>query len=407
MNPFFKDMTLYFEFLRVVNKALEHGADIGECIHTAQQIKEGSVLETCASWQAEWEKLAQRIHRIADECLAKGHRVSARDAYLRAAEYYRAAEFFLHSPEHADDPGMLELSGTWHACFNKARVLFDPPFESVAIPYEGNTLPAYFIRGNPKGRRAPTLILNTGFDGTAEEQVLEFGFDAARRGYNCLCFEGPGQGQVVRRQKLYFRPDWEKVVTPLVDYLLTRKEVDAKRIVLYGISMGGYLAPRAAAYEHRLAACIANGGILDFFDVNTAGFNISREERIKLIRTQPAELDKLVRQVMLQSLQVHWAMNHGPWVFGVKTAGAYFEKLLAYTLADCAGQIACPTLVIDAEKEHFMAGQARQLYDVLKCPKAMIVFKTDEGADLHCQIGAHLLSNQRIYDWLDETLAKI
>ena len=85
------------------------------------------------------------------------------------------------------------------------------------------------------------------------------------RDYNCLTIEGPGQGQVIRKQKLPFRHDWEKVVTPFIDFLLDHKSnvVDCKRIALLGISMGGYLAPRVAAYENRITACIVNDGAID------------------------------------------------------------------------------------------------------------------------------------------------
>ncbi|MCK9910570.1 alpha/beta fold hydrolase, partial [Microbacteriaceae bacterium K1510] len=106
-----------------------------------------------------------------------------------------------------------------------------------------------------------TLLINGGFDSTGEELYLQVVASALQRGYNCLTFEGPGQGAVIREQHIPFRHDWEKVVTPMVDYLESRPEVDPKRIALMGISLGGYLAPRAAAFEHRLAACIANDGM--------------------------------------------------------------------------------------------------------------------------------------------------
>lgn len=103
-------------------------------------------------------------------------------------------------------------------------------------------------------------------DGTAEELYFEIAAAALHRGYHVLAFEGPGQGEALREQNLYFRHDWEKVVTPVVDYLVSRVEVDPARIALIGYSFGGYLAPRAAAFEQRLAACVANGGIYSFFD---------------------------------------------------------------------------------------------------------------------------------------------
>ena len=116
----------------------------------------------------------------------------------------------------------------------------------------------------------PTLLIHGGYDLTGEEQYYETVPDALERGYNCLVFEGPGQGSMIRCQNLPFRPDWENVVTPVVDYALTRIEIDPKRIILIGKSLGGMLAPRAAAFEHRLAACIAVDGVFSFLPTQYA-----------------------------------------------------------------------------------------------------------------------------------------
>jgi len=225
------------------------------------------------------------------------------------------------------------------------------------------------------------------------------------RGYNCLIVEGPGQGSVVRGQKLYFRPDWERVVTPIIDYALTRKDIDPKRLILYGHSMGGYLIPRAAAYEHRLAACIANGGIFDFFDVIATNLNFkgNREEKEKLL-SEPTKLDEIIMKNTLDNLLSYWVVTHGTWVYGVKTPHEFMQKVILYTLKDCVKNIRCPTLVIDVANEQFCQGQAQTLYDNLTCHKTMLTFNNEEGADLHCQCGALSISNQRILDWLDETI---
>ena len=97
--------------------------------------------------------------------------------------------------------------------------------------------------------RRPTLIVHGGFDSTLEELYTFAAAPALQRGYNCLTFEGPGQGGVIRKKKIPFRFDWEKVVAPVMDYAVDRKEVDVQCIGLMGISMGGYLAARAAAFR--------------------------------------------------------------------------------------------------------------------------------------------------------------
>jgi len=401
MKLVFDDPQLSFELLRTVGHGIYGGSDIGECLTTAYRIKEGDF----QSWYEEWLKTADRVRNIADDCLAGGHTVSAREAYLRASNYYRSAEFFLH--EDHTDPRILLVWGASRDCFVKAAKLFSPPIEAVEIPYEETSLPAYFMRVDDSGAPRATVIGQTGYDGTGEELYFDIGAAALRRGYNCLVFEGPGQGRVIREQKVYFRPDWEKVVTPVVDYLLTRPEVDSHRMALWGISFGGYLVPRAACYERRIAACIANGGIYDVFDGVVSKWPYPPEDLKEYIRQDPAGFDEACREMAKSSSEMRWAMQDGIWKFGVNTPSEWMNKMAECTLKGIADRIACHLLVCDSETEQFFAGQAQQLYDAVICPKEYMLFTIEESAEEHCQIGAHALQHQRIFDWLDDTMAKI
>ncbi len=402
----FKDESLSFELIRSMSKAADHGADIGECLATAWRIKEkeGNQEALLRAWHEEWKKLAQRIEKIGDECFARGRRVSARDAYFRASEYYRSAEFYLH--DNPKNPAILEMWDRMSSCFEKARRLSIPSFEAVSIRYEGTRLPAYFRAPAAKRRPRPTLILHTGFDGTIQEVYLEYANHAAERGYNTLIFEGPGQGSMIRKQGIPYRYDWEKVVTPVVNYALTRRDVDPKRIALMGLSMGGYFAPRAAAYEHRLAACIANQGVLDCWQTPER-FGMKRDELIKFLQEKPDEYEAEYREAVKNHITGYWVMTHGMWTFGVKTLAEFELKMAQMRLNECAHLISCPTLVIDSDAEQFSPGQAKKAYDALACPKTYMLFKAGEGAELHCQEGGRLLGVQRIFDWLDETLSRI
>jgi Esterase FrsA-like len=239
MKIAFQDPTFSLQLLRTISETYYKGADIGECLSTAYRIKEGDF----ESWYQEWLKTAKRVNKYADESLAAGHTVSARDAYLRACNYYRTAEFLLIDPI---DPRIQTTWGKSKECFSKAANLFSPPFESIEIPYEGTTtLPGYFYGADNDSNKKtprPTLIAHGGFDSTLEELYTFAAAPALERGYNCLTFEGPGQGGVIRKQKIPFRYDWEKVVSPVVDYALSRtQQVDPKHIALMGISMGGYI----------------------------------------------------------------------------------------------------------------------------------------------------------------------
>jgi dienelactone hydrolase len=92
-----------------------------------------------------------------------------------------------------------------------------------------------------------------------------FGFRALERGFNVITFEGPRQPSVVRNQQLGFINEWEKVVSPLVDYCETQSAVDSSKLTLLGYSFGGFLAPRAAAFEKRLSAVVCVDGVFDIF----------------------------------------------------------------------------------------------------------------------------------------------
>lgn len=126
----------------------------------------------------------------------------------------------------------------------------------VAIPYESTTLPGYLFRVDDSGTARTTVVYHGGFDSTLEEGYFAVARGAVERGYNVLAFDGPGQATTRRLQGLVFRPDWEMVISPVIDYAITLPEIDEHRIVLIGTSFGGYLAARAAAFEHRIAALV-------------------------------------------------------------------------------------------------------------------------------------------------------
>jgi pimeloyl-ACP methyl ester carboxylesterase len=403
MKIVFQDPTFSLQLLRAIGETYYKGADIGECLSTAYRIKEGDF----ESWYQEWLKTAKRVHSYADESVKSGHTISAREAYLRASNYYRVAEFLLINPE---DPRIQTTWGSSKDCFSKAAELFSPAFEPIEIPYEGTTLPGYFYRVeeeddsnnyNNTNAPRPTLIAHGGFDSTLEELYTSAAAPALERGYNCLTFEGPGQGRVIRKQKIPFRYDWEKVITPVVDYALSLKQIDSKQIALMGISMGGYLAARAAAFEHRISACILYNGVYDGYESFAASFPESlrlavENGNIEVVNTVVGILSDL-------DANVRFNLKHGMWTTGANSPFKLIQDSKKYTVKDIVQNIRCPTLVLEAEKDDSFPGQPKKVYDALTCPKKYILFTAEEGAEEHCQCGAPALSNQRIFDWLDET----
>jgi pimeloyl-ACP methyl ester carboxylesterase len=398
----FKDPEFSFQLLRALGSSVYGASDIGECLSTARRITEGDF----ESWYSEWYKTAERVRGIADEALAKGHHVSAREAYLRAETYYRMSEFYLHGDP--EDPRIYEASRKARDSFSKAAALFSPPLEYVKIPYENTALPGYFYRVDDSGKRRPTVIIQTGFDGTQEELYASGAAAALSRGYNVLTFEGPGQGAVIREQGIPFRPDWEAVIIPVMDYVLSRPDIDPKRVALFGISLGGYLAPRGAAYEHRLAALVADGGIYKPADLVSnfgrpfLGPNASTTEVVEYLRNNPDEFDRTIPEIVKNNTNARWFIEHGMFAFRAKTPSEFLIKYSEFSMEGKADKIICPTLIIDSDHDLQLQGQARNLYDRLTCEKKFILFTSAEGAGEHCQMGAFLLAHQRIFDWLDE-----
>lgn len=404
MEPiFFSDNpSFWYETLRMLGHIAYGGADFGEVATTAQRITPGDY----DSWHDQWLATADRVAEQARTSQAGGHRVSARDGFLRASNYYRCAEFFLHG--NAADPRIRHAYDASVACFRKAAKLFTPAIKPVEIPYEDTTLPGYLYHPDDSGLPRPTVVMFNGFDGTAEEMHFFGAAAAVERGYTVLVFDGPGQPGTRHRQGLAFRPDWENVVTPLLDHAVTLPEVDPERIALFGASMGGYLAPRAAAFDRRIAAVVALDGIFDLGDISTAPLALPRAEAERRLRAaHDPGLDTMIETAMAAAPTLTWAIEHGMFAMGADSPRTFCATYLDYHLREgIAERISCPVLVCSGEDDGFFKGQPEKLYSHLTCEKTFMAFTEEEGAEAHCQSGAQRLAFARVYDWLDAVMTR-
>ncbi|MBB5984792.1 alpha/beta hydrolase family protein [Sphingobium lignivorans] len=368
-------------------------SDIGECLQTASRVDGADPY----SWSREWQATARRLVRTASESRKGGHAISAGEVDMRAANYFIAA---LH---RHPDPWARDVAGlTREAEAAYRRALQDLPLgaEPVAIPYETTKLPGYFFAAPGKKRgRAPLVIAFNGRDAWAE-QCKYIAEAANARGMHCLIFDGPGQGKVIRLQGLPFRPDWENVVRPVVDFAVRMPGVDPNRIALMGLSMGGALAPRAAAFEHRLKLCIANPGILNWRDVIRRFFEEALgSDMLALAERNPGAFDRRMKDVMASMPLIAWGVTDSMWKHGVRTPSALIADMNRYRAEDVVDRIRCRTLVMDGEMDEF--SQARALFEKLRCPKDFILFTREETAMLHNQVGALAVSTQRSFDWIE------
>ena len=400
MRFLFDDESFSFETLRAAGFALYGGADLGEVLVTAAAITDGDE----ASWHRAWKATAERLRVTGEQALAAGHRVSAREALLRASNYYRAAEFFLRE-NPAADPELTLMFTRSRETFMTAASLLQTPAEAISIRYEGATLPGYLFLVDGSGTPRPTVIYTSGYDSTAEEAWFAVAAAALRRGYNVLAYDGPGQGAALREQHLVFRPDWEAVISPVVDYALTRPEIDAGKIVLFGYSLGGYLVARAAAFEHRVAALILDDGIYDFhsaFDRSLPPFLASWIADGRDDVTAP-----VLAMLTAASTQVRWALRNGVWAFGADSFADLIRKAADYTLDGVANQIIAPTLIMDGEDDQFLKGQPQLVEKALaSAPATLVTLTSAEGAGEHTHAGALGRAHPVMFDWLDTILAR-
>jgi pimeloyl-ACP methyl ester carboxylesterase len=392
----FQSESFDFQMMRWLGQAPYSGSELGECFSTAHLIEDGNN----ESWLHEWEKTAHRVEGIARACLDRGHRVSAREAFLRATTYYEAAFFYV--PE--GDPRKRELYDHHRECFQSAGALFEPPFEPVRIPYEGRSLPGYFLRPDDSGVKRPTVMIITGGDGTAERLYFNGGGAAGlRHGYNVLCFEGPGQtGAYLLDPSLTYRYDWEVPTAAALDYLVGRPEVDADRIAYMGYSWGGYFVPRAAAFEKRIAACVAACLLPDVYTpvVRTMGV----EQLLAAGSAVSAEQLTTKQRYALEEGMPRFGFTNG--AEDLAAWGDMIKKMNLWGLED---KITCPILNISTTGEGTdMYESARTFFDALSNPLNRFVLTTEEqGAELHTVRGNSSLLHQIEFDWLDEIMAAL
>jgi len=353
---------LSYQFRRALGETQEGGGAVSECFQAASRMK-----PDLESWHKEWLHVAERNDRRGDEAEKAGHIRTAMNCWLRAADYYRSAEFWLA----ADDPRRLRTFDKCERASHKWLKYLGG--EVVEIPYEkGVSMPAYFIK--PKGSgKFPVLISFGGLDSFKDELWFMTGRGAVQRGIAVLMVDGPGQGGTLRRHKVPSRFDYEVPVGKCIDFLLDRNDVDGSRIAVSGSSLGGYYSARAGSKEHRLAACISHGAIWD------------------------------VEQRFRDRGENHALAGHMKWVLGAKSMAEAIEKAKPFKLEGVLNGMKCPYLVLHGGHDVLGVENSKTVYEYAKQHGVKVTLRltTEEetGAE-HCQHDNPTLGQELMIDWL-------
>ena len=251
----------------------------------------------------------------------------------------------------------------------------------------------------------PLIIFNNGYDATITDMYFASAVAASRRGYHCLLFDGPGQGEMLYEHGIPLRADWETVVGAVVDFAVQQPNIDPERIALSGWSLGGHLAPRAASSEHRIAALIADPGTWsiagDFrgFIAKVTGRSPDPGVGLgDLDNDTIGKLDAFIRK----DRGFNWKIvQRGFWVHGVDNLRDYLRSAEQFTMDGRAELIRCPTLVTMAEHDS-LGARAPSFLEALTCPKDVTAIFCRRGRRRSLRDAESISAQPKTLDWLDE-----
>ena len=361
-----------YQFRRALGETQEGGGSVSESFQAASRMVPGDL----DSWHQEWMHVAKRNDQRGDEAIAAGHIRTAMNCWLRAADQFRSAEFWLAS----DDPRRLPTFDRCEAASQKWLRHLNPPGEVVEIPYEnGKFLPAYFIKSPAYGIndkvRQPVLISVGGLDSFKDELWFMTGRGAVQRGIAVLLVDGPGQGGALRRQHIVSRHDYEVPIGRCIDWLEKRSDVDQRRIAVSGSSMGGYYAARAGAREHRLAACISHGAIWD------------------------------IAKRFADRGENHALAGHMKWVLGAKTMAEAVQIAAPFKLEGVLDDMQCPYLVLHGGHDVLGVETVKLVHDYAKSRGINVTLRLTDAEETgaeHCQHDNPTLGQEIMLDWLSD-----
>lgn len=406
------DGQMAFYLAEVMALSQNSGANSGEVLRIATQI----IPHDFESVYSAFYYMAEQVNDIAQSVNVTKDPYSAREAYFRAASYYRGADFFLLGNQ--TDPRIDSLWVQQLAAFDKAIALLDIPGERFTVKAHGDSIGDHeaigvFYAAQSEGWKeaTPSILVGNGYDGSQEESYHQACLEILARGMNCVTYEGPGQPTVRRQQGIGFVSDWWSAVTPVVDYLSTRQEVDMSKLALVGISFGGTLAPRAASHDHRFSAVVAIDGMYSFRQALEESFP---PRLIQLYNSSNVTAFDEVVIAMAANTSVpsnfRWIIDQSLYSFATTSPYDWFTRIGEIIMGpDIVKNLPMPVFVAKGQDDALTLQEPEIAYQMLKTgrPNGTALttyheFLTSLGAGEHCSIGAEAQLYQVVMEWLSD-----
>lgn len=390
--PLFAKPDVDFVARTAVGHAAMGTSDIGPVLETLSRCTG----DDPAGWYEAWHEQADRFRAAATEARSAGHTATAAALFLSASEFYDQSLAFVDGMPDPDAV-LLPTFREHRAAWDDFVAASDGRHLPVDVALDAVTMPGYLFRPDASGAPRATLVVTNGSDGSLSGLWATAVRPALDRGWNAYVFDGPGQQSLLFEQGVAFRHDWEAVLTPVVDALVARPDVDAGALLAYAISQGGYWLPRALAFEHRFVAAVADGGVVDvarvwnknlpppLLKLLDAG---ERDQFNEYMQAAPADPQQAVE----------FAFRARP--YGGKTPYDVFAAVQPFRLDGLTEKITTPLLITDPDGEGFFPGQSRELYEALPGEKQIVAFTREQGADQHCEPMARSLVGMVMTDFL-------
>ena len=336
-----------------------------------------------------YSEFIEEFLKLYEQSFQSGHK-------LRAAHYLRTAEFYMT----LDNPQKQEYRKTFISLMREHFQIEDDLH--FLVPYENGMMSAYrFTPENPKG----TFVVFGGFDSYAEEMFKTI-LAMKESGFDVVFFDGAGQGATLEDYHIPMTPEWEKPVKTILDFF------NLDDVTLIGVSLGGYLVMRAAAYDKRVKRVVADDICVDFFETLLRQFPAKSRKLVTFLvkhknRIHAAIINGIIRKLSKKSLMLEWGVAQGMHVMGTGTPYDFLRKCADFNTYKVSPLVEQDVLLMGGQEDHYIP--LHQFFDQGKMlinarSLTMRLFTRKETAHNHCQLGNVGLSVEVIVNWVEETM---